>query len=296
MRKVLILILVLSFFGIGCQKQEVIEETVISKEETDSKVDIINLNSKSRPYAVVINNSTAAVKVQTGLQEAYLTYEIPVEGGLTRLLAFYKDKHDIKIGTIRSARHNFLDYVFENDAIFICYGWSHYAKDDMTSINLDYMNGVVHSGSFWRENPENLASEHTAYTSLAKVIEFSKNKNFTLTTEKGNVFQYSPIDIDLSHNVEVSKANTIRIPSNDFSNTTYVYDEENKIYKGQKLCEPESFLKEYHFKLIPLYEKFYIEEAFEIAQKRKAMTTMFYNELLDEISIGDLQKLLNLKS
>lgn len=76
----------------------------------------------------------------------------------------------------------------------------------------------------------------------------------------------------------------------------YVVDEENKIYKGQKLCEPESFLKEYHFKLIPLYEKFYTEEAFEIAQKRKAMTTMFYNELLDEISIGDLQKLLNLKS
>lgn len=76
----------------------------------------------------------------------------------------------------------------------------------------------------------------------------------------------------------------------------YVVDEENKIYKGQKLCEPESFLKEYHFKLIPLYEKFYTEEAFEIAQKRKAMTMMFYNELLDEISIGDLQKLLNFKS
>ena len=76
----------------------------------------------------------------------------------------------------------------------------------------------------------------------------------------------------------------------------YVVDEENKIYKGQKLCEPESFLKEYYFKLIPLYEKFYTEEAFKIAQKRKAMTTMFYNELLDEISIGDLQKLLNFKS
>lgn len=53
---------------------------------------------------------------------------------------------------------------------------------------------------------------------------------------------------------------------------------------------------EYHFKLVPLYEKFYIEEAFEIAQKRKTMTTMFYNKLLDEISIRDLQKLLNLKS
>lgn len=74
----------------------------------------------------------------------------------------------------------------------------------------------------------------------------------------------------------------------------YAVDEENNIYKGKNFCEPESFLKEYHFKLIPLYENFYTEEAYEIARTRKAMTMMFYDELLNEISIDDLRELLDL--
>lgn len=76
----------------------------------------------------------------------------------------------------------------------------------------------------------------------------------------------------------------------------YAVDEQNNIYMGQNSHEPESFLKEYQFKLVPLYEKFYTEEAHRIAQKRKSIMFMFYNELLDEISIDDLQKLLNLKN
>lgn len=75
----------------------------------------------------------------------------------------------------------------------------------------------------------------------------------------------------------------------------YVTDEENNLCKGQNSNDPESFLKEYYFKLAPLYEKFYTKEAYQIAQARKGITTAFYDELLDEIAMDDLQKLLDLK-
>ena len=177
MKKILLIFLISLFCVTGCGKNsedksennpnESNEEPIVGPAEI---VDIIDVNSNSRPYAIVVNNSPVAIKVQQGLQEAYIVYEVPVEGSLTRLIALYKDIDDLKIGTIRSSRHNFLDYAFEHDAIFVAYGWSHYAYDDTHSTGIEYINGIVHSNPFWRENPENLASEHTAYTNLSKLI------------------------------------------------------------------------------------------------------------------------------
>lgn len=62
----------------------------------------------------------------------------------------------------------------------------------------------------------------------------------------------------------------------------YVLDEKNVIYTTES-AQPESFLKEYHFKLSKVYEKFYTREAFSIAQKRKRLTESFYEELINEI-------------
>ncbi len=234
MKKVLLLFFLL-FTITGCgKKQEIVEniptdESIVPKEE--EKIDIIDVNSNIRPFAVVVNNSTVAVQVQTGLQEAYVVYEFPVEGGLTRLMALYKDKPNITIGTIRSARHNFIDYALEHDAIFVAYGWSIYAKDDLNSLGIDYANGVVHSGPFWRENPLNLASEHTAYTNTDKIKEFAQNNGFALTTDNKIVFNYSPLDVDLSPDENNKIANTINLTFGDYSSTTFEYDSANKNYK-----------------------------------------------------------------
>lgn len=232
MKKLCILILLI-FICIGCGKKE--EESI--KEETPpvieepKEISIVDVNSNTRPYAIVINNSTVAVKVQTGLQQAYIVYEFPVEGGLTRLMALYKDVPDFTIGTIRSSRHNFLDYAMEHDAIFIHYGWSHYAEDDERELRYDYINGTLGGGPFWRENPESLATEHTAYTGIGKIKEYVKNKEIRSTTKQGLVLNYDINGVDLSKKDGNILANNIAIPSNGSINTTYEYDKENKNYK-----------------------------------------------------------------
>ena len=70
----------------------------------------------------------------------------------------------------------------------------------------------------------------------------------------------------------------------------------NPVIRGEERNEPESFLKEYHFKLSRLYETFYTPEAFETARRRKEITVMFYHELMDEISTDDMDQLLNLEN
>ena len=98
---------------------------------TEDKVDIIDVNSNTRPFAVVVNNTPVAVKVQEGLNKAYIVYELPTEGSTSRLLALYKDIDNVKIGTVRSARHNFIDFALESNAILVAYGWSEFAMNEL---------------------------------------------------------------------------------------------------------------------------------------------------------------------
>lgn len=201
------------------------------EESGDSKVDIINTNSKTRPYAISINNTPVAVKVQTGLNKAYLVYEIPTEGNTSRLLALYKDiDEDLTIGTIRSSRHNFIDYALESDAIFVHYGWSHYAEDDEKAGSINYINGLFDK-PFWRNNPEQLASEHTAYTSISKIKQTINEKKFETESDKTILLNYNPEDVDLSAKDEVKTANKVVIPYGAKPNvTTFVYDSDKKMY------------------------------------------------------------------
>ena len=229
MKKIVSLVIILFLFC-GCGKK--VDNTIENVEEqpnvvTKEKIDIVDVNSNTRPFAVVVNNATVAVKVQQGLQKAYMVYEIPVEGNMTRLLAFYKDIDDLKIGTIRSARHNFLDYVFEQDAIFVHWGWSHYAEDQIKQLNVESLNGLYDT-AFWRENPLNLAMEHTGYTSIQKARDLAKEKGFSLTSNKGLVLNYSLQEVNLNDRGEV--ANRIYIPSSNVSNTSYEYDSDKKVY------------------------------------------------------------------
>ena len=205
----------------------------ITQEE--SKVDIINIDSKTRPYAIVVNNTPVAVKVQTGLNKAYLVYEIPTEGNTSRLMALYKDvNEDLTIGTIRSSRHNFVDYALESDAIFVHYGWSHYAEDDENAGSINFINGLYES-PFWRNNPEKLATEHTAYTSLGKIKDYAHQRNFKAESDKTILLNYNAEDVDLSAKSSAIVANKITIPYGAKPNvTTFVYDSNTKMYNRQE--------------------------------------------------------------
>lgn len=209
----------------------VAEQDNSSEKKVKEKVDIIDVNSKTRPYAVVVNNTAVAVKVQEGLNKAYLVYEIPTEGNTSRLLALYKDvKEDLVIGTIRSARHNFVDFALESDAIFCCFGWSHYAEDDMKGGSIDYLQGL-YGEPFYRNNPENLVQEHTAYTSMNKLKDAANKKKFRTISNNSILLNYNVSDVDLSLAQNNKVANTVTIPYGAAPQiASFKYNEETKMY------------------------------------------------------------------
>ena len=109
-------------------------------EEKNIKI----FNGKDRPIAVMIDNHNQAWP-QAGLNQAYLVYEIIVEGGETRLMALFKGVNVDKIGPVRSSRHYFLDYAMENDAIYAHFGWSPQAESDIKRFSINNLNGITES-------------------------------------------------------------------------------------------------------------------------------------------------------
>ena len=199
--------------------------------EPTSKYQIFNTISNKRPYAISINNTNVAVKVQEGLNKAYIVYELPTEFHTSRLLALFKDVEELTVGTIRSCRHNFMDYAHDNDAILVCYGWSHYAKDELEAGGTDFMNGNEKkwASAFWRNNPEKLAWEHTAYTSLEKIIDYTTKNNYRLTSDSAQLLNYSTEEIDLSSMEGNTNATDITIPYGG-TTTRFTYDKKTKMY------------------------------------------------------------------
>ncbi len=126
----------------------------------------------NRPVAIMINNVKVAQSVQTGLDQADIVYEAYAEGGVTRLLAVYKDiKKADTIGTIRSARYSYVDLAMGHDAIYVHAGINsthatpHVKEMGIDNINLLY--GKYNGMSFREKNGK--ALEHTLYTTGQKL-------------------------------------------------------------------------------------------------------------------------------
>ena len=192
----------------------------------EKKVEIINLESKTRPYAVMINNNHDAWP-HAGLNDAYLVYEIIVEGGITRLMALYKDQETAKIGSVRSSRHYFLDYALENDAIYVHYGWSPQAQTDISKLKVDNING---GSPFWRDTTLKVASEHTAFTKITELEKYAESKNYLRDTKVRSLLDYSIEEIDNSNDENAVIANFIRVEYSSYHDTSYKYDEKNQVY------------------------------------------------------------------
>lgn len=200
------------------------------QEVVVKKVKIVDEDSKTRPYAVMINNNHAAWP-QCGIQDAYLVYEIVAEGGITRMMALYKDQETAKIGSIRSARHYFIDYAEENDAIFVHWGGSPQAYSRIYS-GINDIDGIALEGTvFFRDKTLKRDYEHTGFTSMEKVKEYAKSKGFTRDTNKDLLLNYSADDIEIGKLDGATSADKVEIKYSDYHKTNYEYDEENKVYK-----------------------------------------------------------------
>ena len=143
----------------------------LTGEETETDL------SMMRPYAIMLNNLSAALP-QHGNSQADIIYEVLAESGITRMLGVFQDVSDVgNIGSIRSARHYYIELAQGHDAVYIHAGGSPQAYNLLYSGVIDYVDGVNGSlGSvvFYRDKgrqSSGYAYEHTLFTSGSLLTE-----------------------------------------------------------------------------------------------------------------------------
>ena len=252
-KKLLVVLLLLPILICGCSKDTNDKVENNNEVNEEKKVQIIDLESKSRPYAVMINTHNDALP-QSGLQNAYIVYELMVEGGITRMMALFKDKELAKVGSVRSARTQYLGYVYENDAIYVHAGG---AQDALERISSEGINDVDVDGQYGvRDTSLNRNWEHTLFTNTDLLNSAVSNRGFRTESNVDNLLNYQAKPLNLEEYTTKSVANNISIKYSYYRTSEYAYNEETKTYLRSMNGSPNTDLvtgEQYQVKNIIVY-------------------------------------------
>lgn len=189
--------------------------------------------ANTRPYAVMINNIIYA-QPQVGVGSADMIYEIPAEGGITRMMAIFSDLSDLEsIGSIRSLRPYYLSVALSYDAIVIHGGGSEQAYSDVKTYNADNLDGVrdakASSAIFYRDSSRGqYGSEHTLFFHGTKVADLVQDYGFR--TEHDSSYKTGLNFSDDAVSQCTGDAGTVKVTFNTSKSTQFTYQTDSGKY------------------------------------------------------------------
>ncbi len=193
-----------------------------------------------RPVAVMINNIKKAQTVQTGVPKADIIYETEIEGGITRLMAVYKDISAAeKIGTIRSARVPYINLALGHDAVYVHCGIDPiYAEPYLPQSGItDFDLNKNPWGKYGFRESNGLSYEHTMYTSSAEINRGITERDIRSTTEK-NTAWCDFIDPAAFTLPTGNAANKVTVKFSGAATSVFTYNSETKLYTKNSSDQP----------------------------------------------------------
>ena len=120
-----------------------------------------------RPVAVMVNNVRASLP-QYGIAAADVIYELPVEAGITRMMAVYADYTAVPdVCSVRSCRYYYPLLCLGMDAVYCHWGMDQtIAKETLLRTGIDRFDGGNYSGTLYfrdESRRKTYAVEHTGY-------------------------------------------------------------------------------------------------------------------------------------
>lgn len=186
-----------------------------------------------RPVAVMFNNLKAA-QPQLGVSQADIIYEIPAEGGITRMLGVFQSLEGVgNLGSIRSTRSYYLEAALGHDALLVHAGGSPEAYKDIPNWGVDNMDGV-RGGSdakiFWRDpdRKKTAGYEHSLLTSGENILEYLATGRYRTEHEEG--YRYVQTFAEDGIPVNGTKAESFKLYYTAYKTGTFDYDADTGLY------------------------------------------------------------------
>ena len=224
--------LVVAIFTVWWFKKDAI--IVTSNKKIASITGLECENAEQRPIAVMIA-SDPETRPLSGVSQADMVFEMPVTpNGVTRMMAVFQCQLPEEIGSIRSARDDFIPLAAGLKSIYAHWGGEHDALERLKSKIMDNVDALKYEGIyFYRKNT--IPRPHNGFTSIS------------LLKQAASVLKYTPEDklepyphgkVDIKRNVS-NIADKIDIDYPGAFRVSWQYDPITKTYKRSRGGTPE---------------------------------------------------------
>lgn len=234
----------------GCGKKEepaTTEATTTEEATTEDPHAGLNYNELTgewsadfepkRPIAVMINNLKEALPSSSTIQ-ADIIYECMVEGGITRIMPIFSNYDNLeKLGSVRSARHYYINIANEYDAIYIHFGQSKPAEKVLNKNVINNINGLTYDPGFYRDNAR--VAPHNVYTTSEMIKKGIEDKGYSTDYDEAThetVLSFNEEDTDIEDGTE---ANTVHVNFSSYSKPYFVYNPDTKLYDRYEYDAPQ---------------------------------------------------------
>lgn len=187
-----------------------------------------------RPIAVMMASDPIA-RPLSGISQADIVIEMPVTpNGITRIMAIFQCDKPEEIGSIRSAREDFLPLVKSFGAIYVHWGGEREALNKLNNGILDNIDAMRHEGTvFYRKS--SIPRPHNGFTTIELLENKAEDLGYDLADSfYGYLRTTEKPDRNLSNIIE-----TITIDYENPYDVKWTYDDNSNRYKRVRGGEVE---------------------------------------------------------
>lgn len=124
---------------------------------------------RKKAISVMLNNIQDALP-QSGIANAEVVYEAPVEGGITRLMGIFEDYQDVqRIGSVRSCRNYYVYFAREFNTYYLHFGQAVYALDLLNLDSTLNLSGLDAVGDTVYYRSEDFPAPHNVFTDYDRI-------------------------------------------------------------------------------------------------------------------------------
>lgn len=211
------------------QQQESGETFVIRHPFTGETLDQ-ELSEVPQLFAVMVENAADAWPL-SGVDEALLVIEAPVEGNIPRFITYFSNEINVeKIGPVRSARPYYVEWNTAMNAPYAHVGGSPEALEliHQTDGYID-LNQFYQSEYFWRQTTGGRYAPHNVYTSTELLV--STLEELVFEPKEVTLFTYKedrPVSEDEAKSIHIDWT------SGSLYDVDWIYQAENNTYEREQ--------------------------------------------------------------
>lgn len=181
-----------SIVTVPSEQEETSDDSCEYRRVLDGACVVSIAETNPRLVAVMVENHFESWP-QSGIADARVVYEAPVEGNISRFLLLYTEDQVVdKIGPVRSARPYYLDWLAEyGTPLYMHVGGSPAALSRITSEGLNDLNEFYRGWYYWRD--QRRYAPHNVYTSSEQWTEALERYESGYSTDTYDGWQFGEV-------------------------------------------------------------------------------------------------------